>query len=68
MSRDKVKIQAELHDNDGTVWRECPSCGEPKPLDQFGLRRMGRKNEDGTDEIRNQSWCRACRSKPRRRN
>ncbi len=34
----------------------CPHCGETKPAEDFGFRRMG----DGT--VRNQSWCRACRT------
>ena len=40
----------------------CPRCGETKPASDFGLRRMS----DGS--IRNQSWCKVCRSRrPRRR-
>lgn len=36
--------------------RICPKCGKEKPLSDFGFRDMG----DGT--IRNQSWCKECRS------
>lgn len=36
--------------------RVCPHCGQEKPLSEFGYRDMG----NGT--IRNQSWCKACRS------
>jgi hypothetical protein len=44
----------------------CLKCHQMRPLSQFGLRRMA----DGS--IRNQPWCRGCRSgagaeKPRRR-
>ena len=44
----------------------CLKCHRMRPLSQFGLRRMA----DGS--IRNQPWCRGCRSgagadKPRRR-
>ena len=44
----------------------CLKCHQMRPLSQFGLRRMA----DGS--IRNQPWCRACRSssgaeRPRRR-
>lgn len=43
----------------------CLKCHKMKPLSQFGLRKMA----DGA--IRNQPWCRACRSgsseKPQRR-
>ncbi|HET6439935.1 MAG TPA: hypothetical protein VFG59_17855 [Anaeromyxobacter sp.] len=36
----------------------CLKCGKIRPLSQFGLRRMA----DGA--IRNQPWCRSCRSAP----
>ncbi|MBO7149336.1 MAG: hypothetical protein J6V71_00420 [Clostridia bacterium] len=36
--------------------RICPHCGEEKPISEFGFRNMG----NGT--IRNQSWCKDCRS------
>lgn len=36
--------------------RKCPHCGIVKPLSEFGYRDMGGGN------IRNQSWCRDCRS------
>jgi hypothetical protein len=44
----------------------CLKCHQMRPLSQFGLRRMA----DGS--IRNQPWCRGCRSgagaeRPRRR-
>lgn len=35
---------------------KCLKCGAMKPLTMFGLRKMG----DGA--IRNQPWCRTCRS------
>jgi hypothetical protein len=37
--------------------RVCPHCGIEKPLAEFGFRRM----ESG-GSIRNQSWCKDCRS------
>ena len=49
-----AKIQASGYD-DGELTRVCPECGEEKPLSDFGLRDMG------GGEIRNQSWCKACR-------
>ena len=44
----------------------CLKCHQMRPLSQFGLRRMA------DSSIRNQPWCRGCRSgagadKPRRR-
>ena len=36
--------------------RECPHCHRTKPLSDFGYRDMG------NGEIRNQSWCKECRS------
>lgn len=39
----------------GEPTRECPNCGETKPLSDFGYRNMG------NGEIRNQSWCKECR-------
>lgn len=35
----------------------APHCGKEKPLSEFGFRNMG------NGEIRNQSWCKECRSK-----
>lgn len=35
----------------------CPHCGIEKPLSAFGFRNMGPNRE-----IRNQSWCKECRS------
>ena len=40
--------------------RICPHCGKEKPLSDFGFRKM-KSETDG--EIRNQSWCKECRSK-----
>lgn len=37
--------------------RLCPHCGKEKPQSEFGWRKMP------NGEIRNQSWCRECRSK-----
>ncbi|RYQ02696.1 hypothetical protein PG22506_0323 [Bifidobacterium pseudolongum subsp. globosum] len=54
MSEEHVTINMDAYDN-GKVMRECPHCGELKPIEEFGFRDMG----DG--EIRNQSWCIDCR-------
>ena len=35
--------------------RECPKCGQTKPLSEFGWRNMG------GGVIRNQSYCSKCR-------
>ena len=40
--------------------RECPHCHKIKPLSEFGFRNMGEKQNN---QIRNQSWCKDCRSK-----
>lgn len=37
--------------------RICPKCGKEKPIKDFGYRKM----ESG--QVRNQSWCKNCRSK-----
>jgi hypothetical protein len=47
----------------GIVHRRCPRCDVLKPLDLFGLRTM--RASDGTTLVREQSWCRACRARPR---
>ncbi len=52
----KTTINAEGYDGHEPT-RKCPHCKEIKPISEFGYRDMG----DGN--IRNQSWCRACRSK-----
>ncbi len=36
--------------------RICPKCGVEKPLSEFGFRDMG------GGIIRNQTWCKKCRS------
>ena len=38
--------------------RVCPKCKKEKPLSDFGYRDMGTNQNN---EIRNQSWCKACR-------
>lgn len=50
---------------DGIAYRRCPRCEQEKPIDAFGLRRMAGQGPSGEDVIRNQSWCRACRSRRR---
>lgn len=50
----KVTINASGYNGSEPI-RECPNCGEEKPLSDFGYRDMG----DGN--IRNQSWCKECR-------
>lgn len=57
----EVKIQADAI-IDGIVHRTCPSCGHTKPLDQFGLRYCKNAGAQGQMLIREQSWCRLCRS------
>ena len=39
--------------------RGCPCCVATKPLSEFGFRKMNKNSEI----IRNQSWCKICRSK-----
>ena len=58
---DRVRILASEVIN-GEAHRKCPKCGETKPLDDFGLRRMTGRGVDGGDLVTNQSWCRECRS------
>lgn len=58
--RDTVRVRADKV-IDGVVYRKCPNCGELKPLDEFGLRRMKDQPEEGSNLITNQSWCRVCR-------
>ncbi len=60
--------RASVYDADGNevfITLMCLKCHRMRPLSQFGLRKMA----DGA--IRNQPWCRACRSgsseKPQRR-
>jgi hypothetical protein len=61
--------RSSVYDADGNevfITLMCLKCHKMRPLSQFGLRRMA----DGA--IRNQPWCRTCRSaagadKPRRR-
>ena len=50
-----------MYDADGNevfITLMCLKCQKIRPLSQFGLRRMA----DGA--IRNQPWCRTCRSAP----
>ena len=51
--------RSSVYDADGSevfITLMCLKCHKMRPLSQFGLRRMA----DGA--IRNQPWCRACRS------
>ncbi len=51
--------RSAVYDTDGNevfITLMCLKCHKMKPLGQFGLRRMA----DGA--IRNQPWCRTCRS------
>jgi len=53
--------RSSVYDADGTevfITLVCLKCQKIRPLSQFGLRRMA----DGS--IRNQPWCRPCRSSP----
>ena len=51
----RPKIQSHGY-NGSDPTRICPKCKQEKPLSEFGFRQM----ENG--EIRNQSWCKDCRS------
>jgi hypothetical protein len=58
--------RSSIYDADGNevfITLVCLKCHKTRPLSQFGLRRMA----DGA--IRNQPWCRPCRSdaSPKRR-
>ena len=48
----------DANGNEVFITLMCLKCHKVKPLGQFGLRRMA----DGA--IRNQPWCRTCRSAP----
>jgi len=61
MEKPRIKILAD-HIVDGVVWRTCPHCGEMKPLDDFGLRRIRPTHLGEPPLVTNQSWCRPCRS------
>ena len=53
--------RSSVYDADGAevfITLVCLKCQQIRPLSQFGLRRMA----DGS--IRNQPWCRPCRSSP----
>src|SRR5512140_2458092 len=53
--------RSSVYDADGNevfITLICLKCQKIRPLSQFGLRRMA----DGA--IRNQPWCRTCRSAP----
>jgi len=53
--------RSSVYDADGNevfITLMCLKCRKVRPLSQFGLRRMS----DGS--IRNQPWCRPCRSAP----
>ena len=59
--RPKTIIQSSRTIN-GVAYRKCPRCEEEKAIDDFGLRRLAGKGPEGEDVVRNQSWCRPCRS------
>src|SRR5512140_2294947 len=53
--------RSSVYDADGNevfITLMCLKCHKMRPLSQFGLRKMA----DGA--IRNQPWCRTCRSAP----
>jgi hypothetical protein len=53
--------RSSVYDADGNevfITLKCLKCDKMRPLSQFGLRKM----PDGA--IRNQPWCRTCRSAP----
>lgn len=52
---DRPTVQSEGY-NGHEPTRVCPHCGKTKPLSEFGWRDMGGGN------VRNQSWCKECRS------
>ena len=55
MNNEKPIIQSNGY-NGSEPTRICPRCNIEKPLSDFGFRNMG------NGEIRNQSWCKECRS------
>lgn len=54
-NNDRPIIQSHGY-NGSEPTRICPHCGEEKPLSDFGYRKMGNQ------VVRNQSWCKKCRS------
>lgn len=56
-ANDKRTIIQSSGYNGSEPTRVCPSCRKEKPIKDFGFRNMG------NDKIRNQSWCKNCRSK-----
>lgn len=56
MNKEKPILQTNGY-NGSEPTRICPHCREEKPLSDFGFRKMGNRI------IRNQSWCKECRSK-----
>lgn len=53
---DRPIIQSHGY-NGSEPTRICPKCQKNKPLSQFGFRKMG-----ANGPIRNQSYCKSCRS------
>ena len=51
---DRPIIQSSGYNGSEPV-RICPNCNKPKPISEFGFRKMG------NGQIRNQSWCKDCR-------
>lgn len=64
MEKPRIKILADRIVN-GIAHRACPHCGEMKPIDDFGLRRMRPLQPGEPPMITNQSWCRPCRNPSR---
>lgn len=56
---DKPIIQSSGY-NGKEPTRICPHCHKEKPLSDFGFRKM---TPDEHGQVRNQSWCKECRSK-----
>ncbi|MCL2625691.1 MAG: hypothetical protein FWD46_02600 [Cystobacterineae bacterium] len=58
----RMRRSTELFDMEGTpvhIRLTCLCCKELKPLAEFGLRKMP------NNTLRNQPWCRSCRSTKR---
>ncbi len=53
---DQIAIVNSNGYNGSEPTRECPKCGQTKPLSEFGWRDMG------NGVVRNQSYCRRCRA------
>lgn len=60
ITRDEIRLAVD-EVRGGVPYRRCPKCKEMKPMDDFGLRKMGVTGKHGGDIVANQSHCRACR-------